>query len=449
MGIIPDKPLTRGVLKMSTPAVAGLSSLVIVSLVETAMVGRLENTSVVLAAMGLGSLATWAVTSVFSTLATGTHVLVARRVGERDYDGAGVVLNNSLLLSFALGIFFGIPGYLYTFNILNFFAKDPAVAFAGTGYMQWRFLGLAIFLFVVSYRGFFNGIGHTKIFMYSAIITNVGTLLLDYLLIFGVFGLPRLGLTGAGASSAISNLIGCLYFVGATFLPKYRRRYGYYSHLRILSDVIKQVARISAPVSAQNALILLGFLVFYAITGVIGTTEQAASQIVISALFMSFLPCFGFGTGAQTLVGQSLGKRDYSLANRYGLEAGRLATYFTILLGAVFIFLPDLILHALTTNEEIVRVARPILQIAGGAQIFYAWGIVLAHALQAAGATVYVMFIEVLTHWVIFLPASYIFGVALGGGIVGAWLALPLYIVSYSLLIYAKYRKGNWLFIKV
>jgi putative MATE family efflux protein len=315
--------------------------------------------------------------------------------------------------------------------------------------MQWRFLGLAIFLFVVSYRGFFNGIGHTKVFMYSAIITNVGTLLFDYILIFGAFGLPRLGLTGAGVSSAISNLVGCLYFVSVTFLPKYRRRYGYYSHLRILSNVMKQVTKISAPVSAQNALILLGFLVFYAITGVIGTTEQAASQIVIAALFMSFLPCFGFGTGAQTLVGQSLGKREYSLANRYGLEAGRLATYYTIFLGAVFVFLPDLVLRALTTNAEIVRVAHPALQIAGAAQIFYAFGIVLAHSLQAAGATVYVMFIEVLTHWVIFLPASYIFGVALGGGIIGAWLALPVYIVSYSLLIYAKYRRGNWLLIKV
>ena len=449
MGFFPDKPLTRGVLRMSTPAVAGLSSLVIVSVVETGMVGRLDNTTVALAAMGLGSLATWAITSVFSTLATGTHVLVARRAGELDYDGAGIVLNNSLLLSLALGILFGIPGYRYAYNIINFFSSDPQVALAGTGYMQWRFLGLAIFLFVVSYRGFFNGIGHTKIFMYSAIITNLATLIFDYLLIFGALGFPRLGLTGAGASSAISNLIGCLYFVGVTFLPRYRRRYGYYSHLRILKDVMGQVVKISAPVSFQNILILLGFLVFVAITGIIGTTEQAASQVVISALLMSFLPCFGFGTGAQTLVGQSLGKREYGLAKRYGLEAARLATYFTIALGAIFVLVPELVLGAITTNRQIVMIARPILQIAGAAQIFYGSGIVLAHALQAAGATVYVMMIEVVTHWVIFLPVSYLLGVFLGGGIVGAWMALPLYIVSYSLLIYVKYRRGAWLLIKV
>jgi Na+-driven multidrug efflux pump len=202
-------------------------------------------------------------------------------------------------------------------------------------------------------------------------------------------------------------------------------------------------------VSFQNILILLGFLVFVAITGRIGTLQQAASQVVITALFMSFLPCFGFGMGAQTLVGQTLGTGHRELAKRYGLEAARLATYFTLALGIVFILFPDIVIVMITNNREIAEIARPVLRIAGAAQIFYASGIVLAHALQAAGATVYVMLIEVLTHWVIFLPVSYILGVTLALGIEGAWLALPLYIVSYSLLIFWKYRDGSWLTMKV
>jgi MATE family, multidrug efflux pump len=210
-----------------------------------------------------------------------------------------------------------------------------------------------------------------------------------------------------------------------------------------------QVVRISAPVSFQNLLILLGFLVFVAITGIIGTTQQAASQVVISALFISFLPCFGFGTGAQTLVGQSMGKNDFDRAKRYGFEAARQASYFTIILGIVFVAFPDLVIRAITTNEEIILAARPVLQIAGASQVFYATGIVLAHALQAAGATVFVMLVEVLTHWIIFLPLAYILGVVLEGGITGAWLALPIYIVSYTTLIAAKYRKGAWLLMKV
>lgn len=449
MGYLPDKPLTRTVLTMSTPAVAGLSSQMVVSVVDTAMVGRLENTTVVLAAMGLGLLATWAVTSVFSSLATGTQVLVSRRFGEHDSTGAGAVLFNSLILALFLGFAVGGPGYRFSHTIIDFFSKDPAVAAAGVGYMQWRFIGLVFFLPVVAFRGFFNGIGHTKVFMYSAIIVNLSNIIFDYVFIFGAFGAPSLGLTGAGVASALSNAIGAVYFLGATFLPSYRRRYKYYTRVRVLRDVIGQIIRISTPVSFQNILILLGFLVFVAITGMIGTTEQAATQVVFTALFMSFLPCFGFGLGAQTLVGQTLGTGNKHLARRYGMEAARLATYFTIVVGAVFILLPDAVIILITTNKEVTDVARPILRIAGAAQVFYASGIVLAHALQAAGATVYVMFIEVLTHWVIFLPVSYVLGVRMGWGVTGAWLALPVYIVSYSLLVYRKYRSDSWLSITV
>ena len=285
--------------------------------------------------------------------------------------------------------------------------------------------------------------------MYSAIIVNISSVVFNYLLIFGTFGFPRMGLTGAGCSSAISNVIGLLFFISVTFVPHYRKKYKYYRKWTIRSSILKQIIRISTPVSFQNILILVGFLVFVAITGVIGTSQQAASQVVITALYMSFLPCFGFGMGAQTLVGQSIGTGDFHLAKRYGLEAARLATYFTVVLGAVFILFPDVVIILITINREVTDIARPILRIAGAAQVFYGSGIVMAHALQAAGATVYVMAIEVLTHWVIFLPVCYIFGVSLGWGLPGTWFALPLYIISYSTLIYLKYRKGSWLQIKL
>jgi MATE family, multidrug efflux pump len=444
MKLLPDTKLAGGVLRISTPAVAGLSSQMVVSVFETAMVGRLENTTVVLAAMGLGVLASWAITSVFSSLATGTQVLVARRAGEGDVRGAGAILNNSLLLSLILGIVFGTVGYLFSYSIIDFFSSDPAVPAAGTAFLQWRFIGLILLLFVVSYRAFFNGIGHTKVFMFSAIVINISNIILTYVLVFGVFGLPRLGLTGAGVSYALSNLIGCIFFLIATLLARYRRTYRYYAHASFRRSVMESIVKISAPVSLQNIMILLGFLVFVAITGLIGTVEQAASQVVTTALFMSFLPCFGFGMGAQTLVGQSLGSGDATLARRLGFEGSRLASYFTLVLGLIFLLFPEAIISIITTNEELMVVARPILRIAGFAQIFYGSGIVLAHALQAAGETTYVMIVEVLTHWVIFLPLSYLMGVTLGWGVIGAWLAMPVYIIAYSGLMLAKYQRGDW-----
>ena len=119
------------------------------------------------------------------------------------------------------------------------------------------------------------------------------------------------------------------------------------------------------------------------------------------------------------------------------------------MLGIFFVFLPDWVIILITNDPTVTAVARPVLRVAGVAQVIYASGIVLAHALQAAGATVYVMVIEILTHWFVFLPISYVFGVTLGGGLVGAWSALPVYIVSYTFFILLKYRKGDWHLIQV
>ncbi|HUN66275.1 MAG TPA: MATE family efflux transporter [Bacteroidota bacterium] len=444
-----DRTLSGDVLRIALPTIAGLSSQMVVSITNTAMVGRLPNTEVELAAMGLGFLGSWAITSLFSSLSTGTHVLAARRQGENNPEGVGDVLNNSLVICGILGIIFGGLGYYFSFAIMDFFSKDPAVATAGAMYMRYQFLGLPFFLLIVSYRGFFYGIGHAKIFMYSALIINVFNIFFNYLLIFGAFGMPRMELAGAGLGSSLSMFLGFLFFLFVTFTPDYRKQYKYFSHFKLSREVVNQIVKISVPVSLQNILILLGFLVFVAITGIIGTVAQAASQVVISALFISLMPCFGFGIAAQTLVGQSLGKGEIRRAHAYGYETAKLGTLFTIAVGALFVFAPDQVVLVITTNRDVMAAARPVLQIAGIAQIFYSAGIIFANALQAGGATVYVMFVEVLTHWIIFLPLTYLFGVTWQGGLKGAWCALPVYIVAYTVMNTLKFRSAGWLRMKL
>jgi putative MATE family efflux protein len=444
-----NRSLAREVVHIAAPAVTGLSSQMVVSIVNTAMVGRLENTQVQLAAMGLGFLGSWAITSLFSSLSTGTHVLVARRHGEGDHMKVGEVLNNSLFICAILGVVFGALGYLASYSIIDFFSKSDAVAHAGAAYMRYQFFGLPFFLLIVSYRGFFYGIGHTRIFMFSAIIINVFNIIFNYLFIFGAFGFPRMELAGAGIGSSISMVLGWLFFLFVTLTGHYRKQYKYFSHFRISKDVIRQIVGISIPVSMQNILILLGFLVFVAIIGIIGTVEQAASQVVITALFISLMPCLGFGIAAQTLVGQSIGRGDIKMAHAYGYETAKLGTLFTIAIGILFVLAPDVVLRVITTSDQIVEMARPILRIAGVAQVFYGSGIIFANALQAGGATVYVMFVEVLTHWVIFLPLTYVFGVTLGGTIRGAWLALPVYVIAYTTMNFLKFRSVSWIKIKL
>jgi putative MATE family efflux protein len=211
MSILPEKYFANKILEIALPALAGLSSHILISIVDTAMVGRLENAKENLAAMGLGVLATWAIVSFFSSFSTGTHILVAKKEGENDYSSCKKILNVSLILGFLTGSVFGLIIFFIAPHFSYLIAKDPVVEKLTSDYISFRFLGLPFFLMIVAFRGFFFGIGHTKIFMISGIILNVVNIFLNWILIFGNLGAPKLGLKGAALASSISTVVDFLF----------------------------------------------------------------------------------------------------------------------------------------------------------------------------------------------------------------------------------------------
>ncbi len=443
MNLLPARNYSKNILRVALPAIAGLSTQMVVSLVDSAMVGRLDEATYALAAMGLGVLATWALISFFSSLATGTHVIVARKFGEKDYTTCGIALNNSLIMAFCIGIVVALFGILAARPAADLFAADPIVGKLAGDYIFYRFLGIPFFLLSVSYRGFFFGISKTKIFMFSGVLTNLLNIIFNYVLIYGAFGMPRMGLAGAGLGSSLATLSDVVFYLIIILLPSYRRKFQNFKHFKINRGIIKNIYKISLPVSLQNVFILIGFLIFVIITGIIGTKQQAATQAVISTLFISFLPCFGFGIAVQTLVGNNLGSRKFDLARAYGFETAKIATIYTLILGAIFLLIPQYVLLIITNDKSIIATAVPALRVAGFAQIFYAVGVVLANALQASGKTLFVMKSEVITNLLIFVPLAYLMGVILKGGLVWAWVALPVYIVIYSFTIFRKFQTSD------
>ena len=444
MNLLPQNDYYKKILKLALPAIAGLSTQMVVSLVDTAMVGRLEEATYALAAMGIGVLATWALVSFFSSLATGTHVLVARKFGEKDFNACSSALINSILVAITVGTLVALLSVLAAHPAADFFAADKTVGKYAGDFIFYRFLGIPFFLISVSFRGFFFGINKTKIFMFSGVLTNLLNILFNYMFIYGKFGAQEMGVAGSGLGSTFATAFDALFYCVVILLPSYRKQYRIFKNFRLNFNIIKTIYKISLPVSFQNVFILIGFLSFVGITGLIGTTEQAATQAVISTLFISFLPCFGFGIAVQTLVGNNIGSGKYNLAKIYGFETAKVATYYTLTLGFIFFLIPQYVLLILTNNQSIIEVAKPILRIAGFAQIFYATGVALANGLQAAGKTFFVMMAEVITNLLIFVPLAYLFGVYLKMGLVWAWLALPVYIIIYTFIIFYKFRFDVW-----
>jgi MATE family multidrug resistance protein len=444
MKLFPVNKYYKKILQVALPAIAGLSTQMVVSLVDSAMVGRLEEATYALAAMGIGVLATWALISFFSSFATGIHVVVARKYGEGDFISCGITLNNSILIAVTIGIVIASIGVFFASPIAHLFAADETVGIFASEYIYYRFMGIPFFLISVSFRGFFFGINKTKIFMFSGAITNLLNIIFNYLLIYGAFGFPRMGLAGAGLGSTLATMFDGLFYTSIIMMPAYRRRFQNLKHLVINKNIITGIFKISIPVSFQNVFILIGFLSFVSITGLIGTLEQAATQAIISTLFISFLPCFGFGIAVQTLVGNNLGAKKFLLAKIYGFETAKVATIYTIILGFIFTIIPHYVLLIITNDQTIIQTAVPSLRVAGFAQVFYGIGVVLANALQAGGRSFYVMKAEVITNLIIFVPLAYFLGVYLQLGLTWAWMALPVYIILYSLIIYIKFNSDDW-----
>ncbi|MDZ7624318.1 MAG: MATE family efflux transporter [Ignavibacteriaceae bacterium] len=444
MKLLPVNNYYKKILQVALPAIAGLSTQMVVSLVDTAMVGRIDDATYALAAMGIGVLATWALISFFSSLATGIHVVVARKFGEGDYISCGVTLNNSLLIAVIIGTIVAMAGVFFSYPIAHLFATDEKVGNYASEYLYYRFMGIPFFLISVSFRGFFFGISKTKIFMFSGAITNLLNIIFNYIFIYGEFGFPKMGLAGAGLGSTLATMFDGLFYIVIIMLPSYRKRFQNLKHLLLNKNIISAIIKISLPVSFQNVFILIGFLSFVSITGIIGTLEQASTQAIISTLFISFLPCFGFGIAVQTLVGNNLGAKKFLLAKIYGFETAKVATIYTIILGFIFIIIPQYVLLIITNDQTIIDTAVPSLRVAGFAQIFYGVGVVLANGLQAAGRSFYVMKSEVITNIVIFVPLAYFLGVYLDLGLMWAWMALPVYIILYSLVIYLKFNSADW-----
>ncbi len=428
------------ILRLALPIIAGLSVQMLLSLVDTAIIGRLSDAKYALAALGIAFYATWAVISFFSSLSTGTQVLISRHFGSKKYDECGKVLNSSIIMGLVMGLIVAVLVVKYSLNIANLFAVDKTVGKYAAGYLFYRFMGLPFFLISVAYRGFYFGIGKTKIFMIAGTFANLANIFLDYSLVYGSFGFPRMGLAGAGLGSAIATMLETSVYVVVSFMKSYRTKYSLFKRLSFDKTIAKAIVKISLPVSFQSIFTMTGFLIFISIIGLMGTASQAASQVVLSALFLSFMPSMGFGIAAQTLVGNQLGEKNIKAAKKWGLETSKISTAYTFLLGLIFVLFPHFVVSILTTNSKIIDIAIPVLQIAGFAQIFFGIGLVLEYGLLAAGESVFVMIADVTINWFIFVPLAYLLGIVFKFGLLGIWTAMPFYTSLYALVIFLKFN---------
>jgi Na+-driven multidrug efflux pump len=460
-----DRALGGRIVRMAIPVVLAMLSQTAVNLLDTIMVGRLpaEHSIAGQAGIGHSMILLWAVGGFLSALGIGTQAITARRYGEERFDRAGQVLTNALFLTFLAGLVFSLAGFLLTPWIFPFFNPNPSVLREGIPYCQLRMLGVVSMVTTAAVKGFYDGVGRTRVHMVAALGMNATNIILNYVLIFGAWGFPRLNTTGAGLASLIASYMGLAFMLFWTGRRADRARYQVFRWRNLSARVSWEITRLSVPSGLATVAVMSGFGLFLKIVAELDAIEAAsalvqqaseavhrpaiytaAAKVIIDILSISFMGSIAFGMATATLVSQSLGARRPELAARYGWESVKIGFAAMTALGILTIIFPEVVLSLFSKDQAVIDAAIPSLRLMAAFEGLIAAGLVLAQALYGAGNTKYVMYVELVLHFTCLVPLAWLFGVVLGGGPFGVWLAAATYIAALAGLMAWKFHEGKW-----
>lgn len=429
------------ILKLGMPIVGGMVSQNVLNLVDTAMVGTLGNAA--LAGVGTSSFINFMSVSFVTGFSAGVQAMVARRVGQGRESVAAVPLNGALLIVAGLAIPWASILFMLAPQLFVLVNDAPDVAAVGVPYLQARLVGLTAIGLNFSFRGFWNGIKKPGYYLRTLLVMHATNIVLNYVLIFGKFGFPAYGATGAGIASAISVYVGLLTYV--TLGWRHARPLGFLGGLPD-RETIRTMLRLSVPSGIQQLLFSASFTVMFGILGMVGTTATAAANIVLNIMLVAVLPGIAFGIAAATLVGQALGRGDVDEAHRSAWDVVTVAATVMTAIGIPMILFPNQLVGIFIDDPATIQTARLPLQIVGLTIGLDGIGMVLMNALMGAGATRTTMTVQVFLQWGILLPGAYLMGPTWGFGLLGVWLVqaglralqATVYVVIWQLRQWAK-----------
>ena len=434
----------KRILILALPIIGGMVSQNVLNLVDMAMVGTLGDPA--LAAVGLGGFVTFTSQALILGISTGVQATTSRRKGEGKLDRMAVSLNAAIVLVLLVApllsalLFVAVPHF---YPLLN---DDPLVMKEGIPYLQVRVLAIVFVGMNFSFRGYWNAVDLSKLYMSTLLVMHSSNILLNYALIFGKLGAPELGVTGAGMATAISTVIGLATYVFLGF--KYARSNGFLC-IKPTKQEFFTLIKLSIPNSLQQLFFASGFTVLFWIIGLVGTAELAAANVLINVALVAILPGIGLGLSSATLVGQALGRKDIKDARQWGWDVVKVGVISLGILGIPMWLVPDLILGRFIYNEETLALARMPMRLVGITMAFESVGLILMNALLGAGDSKRVMMVSIGTQWLLFLPLAYLLGPILGYGLLAIWLLQGSYRSLQALVFAFMWRNDRWESIEV
>jgi putative MATE family efflux protein len=433
--------LNRAILLLAVPMVLEMVLESLFAVVDVFWVGRLGANAV--ATVGLTESLLSLVFAVGIGLSLSTTAMVARRIGEKNPEGAAVAGVQAIVLGLATSLAVGIPCFIYAPQLLRLMGASGDIVSMGSGYARIALGGSGAILMLFLNNAIFRGAGDAAIAMRLLWVSNIVNLILDPCLIFGLGPFPRLGVTGAALATFTGRSIG----VGYQFYRLLRgteRIHILTRQIRVNFSVLLRLVRVSLTGILQFAIAHTSWIGLVRIVSVFGAAALAGYTIAIRIVVFLILPSWGLSNAAATLVGQNLGAKKPERAEQ---AVWRTGFYNMLFLGSVGVFLvlkAEPIARLFTQDPAVAPLAATCLRIVSYGNIGYAYGMVMMQAFNGAGDTVTPTIVNFFGFWLLEIPLAYWLAIPMRLHSNGVYIAIVIAECSIAAASAVLFKRGKW-----
>lgn len=434
-----DTKKIQQLLGLSSPIIAGMLSQNVLNLVDTAMVGRLGAESI--AAVGISGMVAFLYQSPVLGISSAVQAIAARRKGEGKDSELAYSLDSALVYAFLFAIIIIASAFWLAEPIFQVITHEEGVREISQSYFLIRVCACFFTISNYAFRGYWNAINESKIYMNTLFAMHATNIFLNYCLIFGKFGMPRLEANGAALATSLSIALGFfIYFITAFFKA---RKHGFLKYFPSQQQ-IWDLSKISLPAGFEFFITMSNVTALYWLVGKIGTASLAACNILMNILLVTLLPALGFGMGLATLAGQALGRGDKEEAYEWGWHTARFGFVLFVLMALPFFFIPEKILYIFTHDQSVIDTGKIALKIMGLTLGFEMMTFIFAEALKSLGSTPIVTKISFTAQWLCFFPIACILVFVFKLPLLFIWIAQSVMHISEALIYILIWKKRNW-----
>mgnify|MGYP003624804192 FL=1 len=434
-------------IKLSVPVILGMLGHTFVQLADNIMVGQLGTAE--LAAVSLGNSFVFIAMSLGIGFSTAITPLVAEADGAGNKENAKSALKHGLVLCTVLGL--TLFGLILLAKPVMYAMKQPIeVVELALPYLDLVAFSLVPLIIFQAFKQFSEGLSQTKYPMYATIVANIINILLNYLLIFGNFGFPEMGIVGAAIGTLVSRFFMVFYL---WFILKTKEKFKYYvtgfNFAKIEKTVMKKIVELGFPSSLQMFFEVGIFTSAVWLSGVLGKNAQAANQIALNLSSMTFMFGMGLGIAAMIRVGNQKGLTNFKELRRIAQSIFLLTFLLEIIFAAIFLigrhWFPSLYLDIddmtnFADNTEVLVIAAELLLVAAFFQISDGIQVVVLGALRGLQDVKIPTVITFISYWLIGFPVSYYLCLHTDLKSTGIWIGLLTGLTASAIMLYIRFN---------